>query len=83
MLNKRVGSGKGTGGGGLMVGDILTGLAGVAVSNHDELLSQLAGMQTGKAAQVEILRGGQHWSQTWAGGAVGSRAKYKMTCRRE
>jgi serine protease DegQ len=44
--------------GGLMVGDILAGMAGSPISEHDELLSQLAGAQVGQPAQVEILRGG-------------------------
>jgi serine protease DegQ len=44
---------------GLIVGDILTGLAGSPVSDHDELLSRLAGAQVGEPAQIEILRGGK------------------------
>ena len=45
--------------GGLMVGDILVGLAGSPLSDPDELVSRLAGSLVGSPAQVEILRGGQ------------------------
>ena len=45
--------------GGLMVGDILVGLAGSPLSDPDELVSRLAGSLVGNPAQVEILRGGQ------------------------
>jgi S1-C subfamily serine protease len=45
--------------GGLLVGDILVGLAGAPVSDHDELLSRLVGGVVGQPAQVEVLRGGQ------------------------
>jgi S1-C subfamily serine protease len=44
---------------GLIVGDILTGLAGSPVSDHDDLLGRLASMPVGDPAQVELLRGGQ------------------------
>jgi serine protease DegQ len=44
--------------GGLIVGDILTGLAGQPVSDHDELLSQLSTALVGKPTPVAILRGG-------------------------
>jgi S1-C subfamily serine protease len=45
--------------GGLMVGDILVGVAGAAVSHHDELFTRLNGDTVGKPTPVEILRGGQ------------------------
>jgi S1-C subfamily serine protease len=45
--------------GGLMVGDILVGLDGAAVTNHDELFARLTGDVVGKSIPVEILRGGQ------------------------
>jgi S1-C subfamily serine protease len=45
--------------GGLMVGDILVGLAGSPLSDPDELVSRLAGSLVGSQAPVEILRGGQ------------------------
>jgi S1-C subfamily serine protease len=45
--------------GGLMVGDILVGVAGVPVMHHDELFRRLDGDVAGKPAPIEILRGGQ------------------------
>jgi S1-C subfamily serine protease len=45
--------------GGLMVGDILVGVAGDSVLNHDELFARLDGEVAGKSTPVEILRGGQ------------------------
>jgi len=45
--------------GGLMVGDILTGLAGQPLTDPDELLARLTGEVVGQATPVEILRGGQ------------------------
>lgn len=45
--------------GGLMVGDILTGIAGAPVSDPDELLARLVGELVGKPTAVEVLRGGQ------------------------
>jgi S1-C subfamily serine protease len=45
--------------GGLMVGDILTGIAGSPVGDPDELLARLAGDLVGKPTPVEVLRGGQ------------------------
>jgi S1-C subfamily serine protease len=45
--------------GGLMVGDILTRLAGKPISDHDDLLSQLSTALVGQATQVAVLRGGQ------------------------
>ncbi len=43
----------------LLVGDILVGFEGVAISNHDELFAQLAGALVGKSVRLEVLRGGQ------------------------
>jgi S1-C subfamily serine protease len=45
--------------GGLMVGDILTGLAGQPVTDPDELLARLTGEIVGRSTPVEVLRGGQ------------------------
>lgn len=45
--------------GGLMVGDILIGLAGQPVGDPDELLAHLSGEVVGRPTPVEILRGGQ------------------------
>jgi S1-C subfamily serine protease len=45
--------------GGLMIGDILVGLAGQVVSDPDELLARLSGSQVGSTISVEVLRGGQ------------------------
>ena len=44
--------------GGLLVGDILVGVDGAAVSDHDELFAQLTGDRVGKTTQVETIRGG-------------------------
>jgi S1-C subfamily serine protease len=45
--------------GGLMVGDILAGIDGQPVTDHDELFARLSGDAVGKSLPVEILRGGQ------------------------
>jgi S1-C subfamily serine protease len=45
--------------GGLIVGDILTAVAGNLVLHHDELFARLDGEVAGKSTPVEILRGGQ------------------------
>jgi S1-C subfamily serine protease len=45
--------------GGILVGDILVGINNQAVSDHEELVSQLVGDLVGKSTSVEILRGGQ------------------------
>jgi S1-C subfamily serine protease len=45
--------------GGLMVGDILVGVAGGPVLHHDELFSRLNGDVAGKSTPIDILRGGQ------------------------
>jgi S1-C subfamily serine protease len=45
--------------GGLIVGDILVAVAGVAVLHHDELFARLSGEVAGKSAPIEILRGGR------------------------
>jgi S1-C subfamily serine protease len=44
---------------GLMVGDILVGIDGHPVSDHDELFARLSGDVVGKSIPVEVLRGGQ------------------------
>lgn len=44
---------------GLLVGDILVGLAGEPLNDPDELLARLVGEIVGQSVQVEILRGGQ------------------------
>jgi S1-C subfamily serine protease len=45
--------------GGLIVGDILVGVAGSPVIHHDELFTRLNGDVVGKSTPIEILRGGQ------------------------
>lgn len=45
--------------GGLMVGDILVGVAGVAVEHHDELFVRLGGDVVGKSTAMDVLRGGK------------------------
>ena len=45
--------------GGLIVGDILVGVAGAPVLHHDELFARLDGDVAGKSTPVDILRGGQ------------------------
>ena len=45
--------------GGLIVGDILVGVAGEPVLHHDELFTRLNGDVVGKSTPVDILRGGQ------------------------
>jgi S1-C subfamily serine protease len=45
--------------GGLMVGDILVGIDGHPVSDHDALFARLSGDVVGKSIPVEVLRGGQ------------------------
>lgn len=44
---------------GLLVGDILVGLAGDPISDPDDLLARLVGSIVGQSVPVEILRGGQ------------------------
>ncbi len=43
----------------LMVGDILVGLAGKPVANHQQLLGYLSGEIVGKETEMEVLRGGK------------------------
>jgi S1-C subfamily serine protease len=45
--------------GGLVMGDILVGLGGEAITDPDQLLARLAGEVVGKQMQVEVLRVGQ------------------------
>ena len=45
--------------GGLIVGDILVGVAGAPVLHHDELFGRLNGDVVGKSTPIDILRGGQ------------------------
>lgn len=45
--------------GGLIIGDILVGVAGGPVLYHDDLFSRLNGEVVGKSTAIEILRGGQ------------------------
>ena len=45
--------------GGLIVGDILVGVAGSPVLHHDELFTRLDGDVAGKSTPIDILRGGQ------------------------
>jgi len=44
--------------GGILVGDILAGVAGEAIEHHDELFTRLSGEVVGKSTQLDILRGG-------------------------
>jgi len=50
--------------GGLMVGDILVGLAGEAITDPDQLLARLVGTIVGQPSAVEVLRGGQPLTTT-------------------
>ncbi len=43
----------------LLVGDILVGIAGIPVTDHDILFAVLTGEVVGKSTPVEVLRGGQ------------------------
>jgi S1-C subfamily serine protease len=43
----------------LMVGDIVVGVAGKPVADHDELFAVLSGDVVGQSTPVEVLRGGQ------------------------
>ncbi len=45
--------------GGFMVGDILVGVSGKPVLNHEELFARLDGDVVGKSTPIEVLRGGQ------------------------
>ncbi|HLZ72181.1 MAG TPA: trypsin-like peptidase domain-containing protein [Dehalococcoidia bacterium] len=44
--------------GGLLVGDILVGLAGAAVKDTDDLQAQLGGERIGQSLPLKVLRGG-------------------------
>jgi serine protease DegQ len=44
--------------GGLMVGDILVGVAGEPIEHHDELFTRLNGDVVGKSTPMDVLRGG-------------------------
>ncbi len=59
--------------GGLIVGDILVGLNGHSVADHDELFAHLSGEVVGKTVPIEVLRGGQpHTLQVTLGEAPGA-----------
>lgn len=45
--------------GGLIIGDILVGVAGMAVEHHDELFTRLSGDVVGKSTPMDVLRGGK------------------------
>src|SRR5688572_16655131 len=45
--------------GGLIVGDILVGVAGEPVLHHDELFARLNGDVVGKSTPIDVIRGGQ------------------------
>ncbi|HMD89437.1 MAG TPA: PDZ domain-containing protein, partial [Anaerolineaceae bacterium] len=49
---------------GLIVGDILLGIAGQPVEEHDQLLSYLAGDVIGQPVSLEVSRGGQRQTVT-------------------
>jgi S1-C subfamily serine protease len=59
LLLVGVDQGSPAGNAGLMVGDILVGIAGQTVNDPDELLGYLTGDLVGQPTSVEILRGGQ------------------------
>jgi S1-C subfamily serine protease len=44
---------------GLLVGDILVGVAGKPVADPDDLFAALSGETVGKPVAVEVLRGGK------------------------
>ena len=44
---------------GLLVGDILVGLAGAPITDPDDLLTRLVGAMVGQPALLQVLRGGQ------------------------
>jgi S1-C subfamily serine protease len=46
--------------GGLIVGDILVGVAGQPILHHDELFTRLDGDVAGKSTPIDVIRGGQH-----------------------
>jgi S1-C subfamily serine protease len=46
-------------GGGMMVGDILVGIAGTDTTDHDALFAALGGKAVGKKIEIQVLRGGQ------------------------
>lgn len=45
--------------GGLIVGDILVGVADAPILHHDELFTRLDGDVVGKSTPIEVVRGGQ------------------------
>jgi S1-C subfamily serine protease len=45
--------------GGMIVGDILVGVDGQAVADHDALMVRLSGEVVGKPISIEVLRGGK------------------------
>ena len=59
LLIVGVESGSPAANGGLIVGDILVGVAGFSVVHHDELFTRLDGDVAGKPTPIDILRGGQ------------------------
>ncbi len=44
---------------GMLVGDILVGVAGEAIEHHDELFTRLSGDVVGKSTALDIVRGGK------------------------
>jgi len=59
LLLVSVESGSPAGAAGLMVGDILVGIDGHNVADHDELMIRLGGEAVGRAISIEVLRGGK------------------------
>lgn len=59
LLLTHIEEGSPAGESGLMVGDILVGVSGAPVPDHDALLSRLTGDVVGKPTPIEVLRGGQ------------------------
>jgi S1-C subfamily serine protease len=64
LLLVQVEQGKAADKAGLMVGDIIVGLAGAAVKDHGDLVTVLAGKGAGAAVEVRLLRGGAIASMT-------------------
>ncbi|HEX9014016.1 MAG TPA: PDZ domain-containing protein, partial [Anaerolineaceae bacterium] len=44
---------------GLIVGDILVGIAGHPVENHEDLLTHLGTDTVGQSLAIEVIRGGE------------------------
>lgn len=65
--------------GGLMLGDIIVGMAGIPVGDHDTLLVAMSGDVVGKPTPVEVVRGGQ---KQIVDVTIGEREPYSQKRRR-